>query len=58
MIWKAGGKYSNDEGRIKPPPPEIHAGGTVLYLPEICSAVLLFEVCLFSILEKVSDCNA
>ena len=37
-----------------PPRRDVYTGGVILYLPEICSAVLLFEVCLFSILEKVS----
>ena len=35
-------------------PPDVR-GRVVSYLPEICSAVLLLLVCLFSILEKVSD---
>jgi hypothetical protein len=41
----------------KTPPPAKPRGGYCYYLPEIASAELLFEVCLFSILEKVSACK-
>ena len=41
----------------KTPPPAMPHGGYCYYLPEIASAELLFEVCLFSILEKVSACK-
>lgn len=56
MIWKAAGRGNTRIMKRDKTPPrrDVHAGGAVLYLPEICSAVLLFEVCLFSILENVS----
>ena len=37
-----------------PPTLEKSMGGLITYLPEICSAELLLDVCLFSILENVS----
>ena len=53
-IDQARKKYANNGDEKNTPPPRCMYGGVVLYLPDFCASVLLFDVCLFSILENVS----